>query len=59
MRSSIYEGVYSELGINIILHVDLEGHDYVDSRPMFKGSGEIKPRRLRSALLPVKGGIHI
>ena len=53
-----YEGADSELDIEIMLHTGIAGHDYVNSGPMFKGSGEIKPRRIRSAL-PIKGDIHI
>ena len=54
----IYEGANSELDIKITLHAGIAGHDYVDSGPMFKGSGEIKPRRIRSAST-IKGDIHI
>ena len=54
----IYEGADSELDIKIMLHAGIAGHDYVDSGPMFKGSGEIKPRWIRSAST-IKGDIHI
>jgi hypothetical protein len=54
----IYEGADSELEIEIMLHADIAAHDYVDLEPMFKGSGEIKPRRIWLASL-IKGDIHI
>lgn len=41
-----------------MFHAGIAGHDYVDSGPMFKGSGEIKPRLILSAS-PIKGDIHI